>query len=64
VGFDLSFYYLDLISTASVRCFRTGRATYAFFCQAEDREFTQIQQVFLAMATSFLGNLTHPKDRG
>jgi hypothetical protein len=64
LGFDLSFYYLDLTNTASVRCFRTGRATYAFFCQAEDREFAQIQKVFLAMATSFLGNLTHPRDRG
>ena len=64
VGFDLNFYYLDLTNTATVRCFRTERATYAFFCQAEDREFTEIQRVFLAMATSFLGNLKHPRDRG
>ena len=32
VGFDLSFYYLDLINSASVRCLRTDQATYTVFC--------------------------------
>lgn len=57
-GYDLNFYYLDLTNTATVRCVLTPRATYAIFCQAEDREFEQIQQVFRAMTTSFLQNLT------
>ena len=57
VGYDLNFYCLDLISTASVRCIRTPRATYAVFYQAEDREFDQVRPVFLAMTTSFLQNL-------
>lgn len=56
-GFDLSFYYLDLISTACVRSVRTDQATYTVFCQAEDREFNRIQNVFLAMTTSLLNNL-------
>jgi hypothetical protein len=61
VGYDLSFYYMDLISTASVRCIRTDRATYTVFCQAEDREFDRIHAVFVAMTTSLLNNLRAPK---
>ena len=57
VGYDLSFYYLDLTSTASVRCIRTDRATYAVFCQAEDRDFDKVEAVFRAMTTSFFQNL-------
>jgi hypothetical protein len=57
VGYDLNFFYLDLTNTASVRCIRTDRATYTVFCQAEDREFDRIRGVFLAMTSSFLGNL-------
>ena len=58
VGYDLSFYYLDLTSTARVRSLRTRWATYTVFCQAEDREFNRIQIVFRAMTTSLLNNLT------
>jgi hypothetical protein len=54
VGFDLKFYYLDLISTATVRCVRTSRATYAIFSQAEDRDFDDLGIVFRAITTSLL----------
>lgn len=57
VGYDISFYCLDLTNTASIRCIRTNRATYTVFCQAEDREFDQIRAVFRAMTTSFLSSL-------
>jgi hypothetical protein len=57
IGHDLSFYYVDLISTAWIRGVRTDRATYTIFCQAEDREFARIEDVFLAMTTSFLENV-------
>ena len=57
IGYDLNFYCLDLTSTASVRCIRTDRATYTVFCQAEDREFAQLQIVFQAFTTSLLGGL-------
>ena len=61
VGYDVSFYYLDLISSASVRCLRTDRATYTVFCQAEDQEFAQLHPVFLAMTTSLVNGLTPAK---
>ncbi len=54
VGYDLCFYYLDLVNTACVRCFRTPVAAYAVFCQAEDREFAQMERVFEAITTSLL----------
>ena len=57
IGFDLSFYYLDLINSAWVRCLRTDQSTYTFFCQAEDHEFDQLHPVFLAITTSLLSNL-------
>ena len=57
VGFEISFYYLDMISTASILCFRGMGASYAIFWQAEDRELKSIQDVFLAITTSFITNL-------
>ena len=63
LGYDLSFYCLDLTNTASVRCFRTHRATYTVYSQAEDREFEAVRAVFLAMTTSFLGNLKPQKSQ-
>jgi hypothetical protein len=57
VGYNLNFYYLDLTNTAVVRSFRTNRRTYTIFNQAEDREFEQVQRVFLAIATSLIAGL-------
>jgi hypothetical protein len=57
VGYDLNFFYLDLTNTAAVRSLRTNRRTYTIFCQAEDREFQQIQTVFLAITTSWVRSL-------
>ena len=54
IGYDLSFYCLDLTSTACVRSLRTGRATYTVFCQAEDRDYATLQAVFQAMTASLL----------
>jgi hypothetical protein len=53
-GFDISFYYLDLINTALIRGFRTPNASCLVLCQAEDREFRNIEAVFQAMTASLL----------
>lgn len=57
IGYDLAFYYLDLISTALIRCLRIAHTTYTIFCQAEDRDYAQIQNVFQAMTTSLVSHL-------
>jgi hypothetical protein len=57
VGYDLAFYYLDLTNTAMIRCFRIAHTSYTIFCQGEDRDFAQAQNVFQAMTTSLLRNL-------
>lgn len=62
-GYDLNFFYLDLTNTATVRCLKTEAATYAVFCQAEDHEYDQIHQVFLAMTLTFLGGLNGQGER-
>lgn len=54
VGYDLNFYCLDLTNTAWVRAGRQASATYLFICQAEDREFEKMRQVFQAMMASLL----------
>lgn len=64
VGYDLSFFYLDLTSTASVRAVRTDQATFTVYSQAEDREMSQVRPVFLAMTTSLLNNLPRPRQPG
>ena len=53
-GWDMNFYCLDLTNTALVRGFRTDEATYLIFCQADDREFDEVEQVFAAITRSLL----------
>ncbi len=57
VGYDVNFYCLDLTNTAQVRGFQTDRATYVLLCQAEDRDFTAVERVFLAMTTSLMAGM-------
>ena len=57
IGYDLAFYYLDLVNTASIRSLRVGQTSYTIFCQAEDREFDQFRMVFQAMTTSLVSGL-------
>lgn len=57
VGYDLNFFCMDLTTTAKVRCLRGQRATYVVFCQAEDRDFERLANVFQAITVSLLGNL-------
>lgn len=57
VGYDMNFFYLDLTNTARVRTVTTRWATYTVFCQAEDREFEQLEAVFEAMTVSLLKGL-------
>lgn len=58
VGYDLSFFYLDLTSTARIRSLRAGQTTYTFFCQADDREFEAVGRVFEAITASLLMGLS------
>jgi hypothetical protein len=56
-GYDLAFYCLDLTNTAMVRSAKIAHTTYTIFCQAEDREFERLRNVFLAITTSFVSGL-------
>lgn len=56
-GFSVNFFYLDLTNTCWLRGLETPSATYLFVCQAEDREFAQVELVFRAMLASVLRNL-------
>ena len=53
-GFDLNFYCLDLTNTALIRGFRTNEETCVIVCQAEDRDFRDMEPVFRAMTTSLI----------
>ena len=64
IGYDMDFFYLDLISTAAIRCFRFAATTYTIFYQAEDREYQQIHRVFEAMTVSLLMGLDRSIPRG
>lgn len=54
VGYDLSFYCLDLTNSAWVRVFHRDGATCLVLCQAEDREFAAAEPVFRAMTATLL----------
>jgi len=53
-GYNMNFFYLDLTSTAQARAFRTPWHTLVIHCQAEDREFQRLEQVFRAITTSLV----------
>ena len=53
-GYDMNFFYLDLTSTATIRCFRKADATCLILTQAEDHDFATLAPVFRAITTSFL----------
>ncbi|MEM6797969.1 MAG: hypothetical protein AAF589_00515 [Planctomycetota bacterium] len=54
VGYDLSFYCFDLTNSAWVRVFHRDQATCLLLCQAEDREFDEVEPVFEAMTACLL----------
>jgi len=56
-GYDMAFFYLDLITTAQVRCLRTDRHTLVIYCQAEDRQFEKLAPVFRAILTSLVQSI-------
>lgn len=53
-GFDLAFFYLDLLVEAKIRWIRTPSATLIWLYQAESREFEKSEAVFQAIAVSML----------
>jgi hypothetical protein len=61
-GFTVNFFYLDLTNTCWLRGFETPEASYLLVCQAEDREFAQVELVFRAMLASVLRNLAVADD--
>ena len=62
LGCNLAFCCLDLTNTAWIRSLRIAQSTYMVFCQAEDREFEQVENVFRAMTTSLLSELGTGED--
>jgi hypothetical protein len=53
-GFDLAFFYLDLLVEAKIRYLRTPSGMLIWLYQAESREFEKMEPVFQAMAVSLL----------
>lgn len=53
-GREMNFYYLDMTNTAKARVLASDRANYLVLCQAEDREFAELERVFGAMTVSLL----------
>ena len=53
-GCEMNFYCLDLTNTATARVIHSSRANYVVLCQAEDREFAELENVFAAMTASLL----------
>jgi len=56
VGYDVNFFYLDLTNTAVIRVFPAADAMCLVLCQAEDREYVQLEQVFRAITTSLIAS--------
>jgi hypothetical protein len=61
-GVDVSFFYLDLLVEARIRTIKTPSFTLIWHYQAESRELEELEQVFLAIASSLLQNQAAFKD--
>ncbi len=57
LGYDVNFICLDFTSTALIRATNTPGGTVVFFCQADDREFADVANIFAAMTINVLQNL-------
>jgi hypothetical protein len=57
IGYDLNFFLLDFTNTAQIRILKCNQATYTILCQAEDREYEQIERVFQAITISLINGL-------
>lgn len=53
-GYDLNFFCLDLTNSALIRAVTTERGNLLILCQADDREFAEVEPVFRAMMHSLL----------
>ena len=53
-GYDLSFSYVDLLNTATIRAFHHTGQTYLVLSQAEDHELPVVEPVFEAMTASLV----------
>ncbi|MDP6445372.1 MAG: hypothetical protein QGG36_30635 [Pirellulaceae bacterium] len=57
VGFDMQFYCLDLLIQSKTRVVEVGGETLVLLFQAEDRDFTSLEQVFHAITASLFESL-------
>lgn len=53
-GYNMNFICLDLTNTAQVRAFRNEAASYLIFCQAEDRDYATVKEVFAAITATLI----------
>ena len=53
-GVDVQFYVQQLVAAARIRTLEHQGQTMLLLCQAEDREFQRLQDVFQAMTLSLL----------
>lgn len=54
IGVEMRFYCLDLLVVSQIRGIVIDKATHLLFCQAEDREFEELDLIFRAVTTSLL----------
>jgi hypothetical protein len=56
-GFNIDFYYLDLVVTAQIRVALLPEKAVLWQSQAENRDFDKTELVFRAITTSLLGKM-------
>lgn len=56
-GYNLTFFYLDLLVICQARCFNSENRSLLLIAQAEDRDFQELDRVFQAMTISLLQSL-------
>ncbi|MFO0905345.1 MAG: hypothetical protein U0939_20220 [Pirellulales bacterium] len=54
VGFEMRFYYLDFVVMARIVSVKRGDLSLVVLCQAEDRDFDQLEPIFKAVLISLL----------
>ena len=53
-GYEMNFVCLDMVNTARVLCYSDEQSTYVVMCQAEDRDWESLADVFAALTSSLV----------
>lgn len=58
-GYELHFYYVEMVAKAIIQCFHHNGRTYMVMTQAEARDHDELDPIFSALAVSLVSGMSN-----